>query len=162
MTGASARVATVACAVGVLLVAGCDTPGQAQPAARGSRHADVRRVRATGHAGRYTFRVTVKSPDTGCERYADWWEVVRPDGTLVYRRILHHSHPKEQPFTRAGGPVPVQPDDTLIVRAHLHPGGYGGRALAGTIADGFTPKKLDPAFGKGLERAEPQPQGCLH
>lgn len=50
--------------------------------------AEVSEVKATGQANKYTFAVTVKSPDTGCDRYADWWEVITPEGELIYRRVL--------------------------------------------------------------------------
>ena len=50
--------------------------------------AKVTEVTATGSANNYTFAVTVSSPDTGCDRYADWWEVVTPEGELIYRRVL--------------------------------------------------------------------------
>jgi hypothetical protein len=61
-------------------------------------------VEVTGEPGARAFTVTVRSPDTGCERYADLWEVVSTDGDLRYRRVLAHSHVDEQPFTRSGGP----------------------------------------------------------
>jgi hypothetical protein len=49
------------------------------------------------------FRVTatVRSADTGWERYADAWEVRAPDGTVLGTRVLAHPHVDEQPFTRS-------------------------------------------------------------
>ena len=82
--------------------------------------ADVIRVSTSGSPGSYNFQVTVESPDTGPQNYADWWEVVSPQGTAIYRRVLLHDHVGEQPFTRSGGPVNVQPDETVIVRAHMN------------------------------------------
>ncbi|MCB9681766.1 MAG: hypothetical protein H6733_09865 [Alphaproteobacteria bacterium] len=124
-------------------------------------HADVTAVEVTGAAGAYTFSVTVHSPDTGCDRYADWWEVVRDDGTLAFRRILNHSHPSEQPFRRSGAPIAVQADETLWVRAHLHPGGYGGAVLTGTAAGGFAVATPTEGFAAALETVEPLPVECL-
>ncbi len=60
--------------------------------------AEVSEVEATGQANNYTLAVTVSSPDTGCDSYADWWEVITPEGELLYRRVLLHSHVDEQPF----------------------------------------------------------------
>jgi hypothetical protein len=122
--------------------------------------ADVVEVAVSGQPGTYTFAVTVRSPDAGCERYADWWEVALADGTLVHRRILAHSHVEEQPFTRSSGPVAVSADDEIIVRAHLAPGGYGGRALGGSVGGGFVETTLDAGWGAALESVAPQPDGC--
>ncbi|MEM7135611.1 MAG: hypothetical protein AAF500_03480, partial [Myxococcota bacterium] len=99
--------------------------------------AKVVSVQASGASGAYTFSVTVSSPDTGCDQYADWWEVLTPDGTLLYRRILQHSHVDEQPFTRSGGPVDATASDRVIVRAHMNPTGYGGAAFSGSVDSGF-------------------------
>jgi hypothetical protein len=123
--------------------------------------ADVLRVVAQGKPGAYTLAVTVKSPDRSCDQYADWWEVVSPDGRLLFRRVLMHSHPEEQPFTRPGGPVPISAEQTVIVRAHLHPTGYGGAALRGSVAKGFeTWSEAPPDFAAGLAREKPLPTEC--
>jgi hypothetical protein len=115
----------------------------------------VRAVEVQGSAGDYTFSVTVESPDIGCEQYADWWEVVSPDGTeLIYRRILAHPH-DEQPFTRSGGPVLVAADSTVVVRAHMNTVGYGGQALRGTPSAGFSAAELPDDFGEGIDEASP-------
>lgn len=119
-------------------------------------HADVTAVETSGDVGDYTFDVTVESPDTGCDQYADWWEVVAPDGSeLIYRRILAHSHTDEQPFTRSGGPVTIEPDSTVVVRAHMSTVGYGGQALEGSPANGFSVAELPDDFGEGIEEASP-------
>ena len=126
----------------------------------GNNMADVRSVTASGDENRYQFAVEVRSPDTGCEQYADWWEVVSEDGELLYRRILAHSHVSEQPFTRAGGPVAIDADTSVIVRAHMHPGGYGGAALRGSVSAGFEAIQLAPDFAIHLNQIEPLPSGC--
>jgi hypothetical protein len=69
--------------------------------------ADVVDVSVSGDVGSYIFAVTIASPDSGCAQYADWWEVLGADGSLLYRRVLLHSHVTEQPFVRTGGPVPA-------------------------------------------------------
>lgn len=126
-------------------------------------HADVVAVATKEVPKGYRFLVTVRSPDTGCDRYADWWEVLGEDGSLLYRRILVHSHVDEQPFERRGGPVDIAEDTRVYVRAHLHPSGYGGRVLVGTPVEGFTDATdFDSATFAAVEAAPPQPDGCRH
>ena len=123
---------------------------------------NVEAVAATGDPGAYTFAATLSSPDVDCDQYADWWEVLTPAGTLVYRRILDHSHAHEQPFTRDGGPVKVTATDPLIVRGHFHPTGYGGAAMSGSVAKGFvSAPEIDKDFAPGVESKDPQPKKCL-
>ncbi len=121
---------------------------------------DVVAVQTSGSPGAYEFNVTVKSPDTGCQQYADWWEVVSTDGKLLYRRVLLHSHVTEQPFTRSGGPVPIQADTIVWVRAHMNTGGYGGMAFKGSVRSGFKPAALNPGFSAGLASQPPLPDDC--
>ena len=83
-----------------------DTPPR-ETAPQVSDGADVQAVSATGEDGAWVFSVTLLSPDVDCSRYADWWELVDPNETLVYRRVLNHSHAEEQPFERSGDPVDV-------------------------------------------------------
>lgn len=140
------------------------TPPEGEPDTR--PRADAVSVDVSGSPGAYTFSVGIRSDETGCERYADWWEVLRPDGALVYRRILGHSHVDEQPFIRSGGPIPVRADDEVLVRAHLRPNGveapgvYRGAALRGTASGGFEATELEPGFASELETAAPQPGSC--
>ncbi len=117
-------------------------------------------VTITGDSGNYNLSVTLESPDTGCDQYADWWEVFTPDETLIYRRILAHSHVDEQPFTRSGGPVAVAADQEIIVRAHMNNLGYGTQVYRGTIGEGLTQVTLPIEVGAELETTEPLPQNC--
>ena len=125
--------------------------------------AKVENVVVSGTEGKYNFAVTIKSPDTGCDQYANWWEVISADGnTLLYRRILAHSHVGEQPFTRSGGTISIDASTEVIVRAHMYPEGYGeGKiAMKGSVANGFYAFSVDSAFGDDLEEVDPQPDGC--
>ncbi|MBC8280381.1 MAG: hypothetical protein H8E48_06310 [Chloroflexi bacterium] len=122
--------------------------------------ANVVAVSVSGNSGNYSLSVTVESPDIGCHSYADWWEVVSDDGELLTRRVLLHSHVGEQPFTRSGGPLNVQPDDTLIVRAHMSETGYGGSVMRGTVAGGFSIVDISPDFASNLENQSPLPSSC--
>jgi len=122
--------------------------------------ADVLSVQVSGDAGAYMLSVEISSPDTGCEQYADWWEVIDEDGYLIYRRILAHSHVGEQPFTRSGGPVPIEAETVVWIRAHMNPGGYGSSVLQGSVQNGFFPAVLSPDFAADLEESPPLPESC--
>jgi hypothetical protein len=137
-------------------------PPTSPPAGSGTGLADVVSVEVSGDPGAYRFRVAVRSPDTGCEQYADWWEVVGEEGALIYRRVLLHSHVGEQPFARAGSPVPFEADRVVYVRAHMHPAGYGGAAFQGSVQAGLAPVELRADFAAGLADEEPLPQGCAY
>ena len=136
-----------------------DPDGDADPAPP-SVVADVIEVSVSGVAGAYSFSVTVASPDSGCSQYADWWEVATEEGELAYRRVLLHSHVTEQPFRRSGSPVDIEAEQTVWVRAHMHPDGYGGQALRGSVSAGFEPRDLDHTFAADLATQDPLPQGC--
>ena len=82
--------------------------------------------------------------------------------TLIYRRILGHSHVDEQPFARSGGKVVITANTEVIIRAHMHPTGYGAGKIAmkGSVASGFTVIDIAAEFGDDLEGVSPQPSGC--
>lgn len=122
--------------------------------------ANVTDVSVSGSAGAYQLSVTIASPDLGCDQYADWWEVLDTEGNMLYRRILAHSHIEEQPFTRSGGPVAIATDQRITIRAHMHPSGYGGQALQGSVTAGFAEVDLAAEFASQLAEQAPLPQGC--
>jgi hypothetical protein len=124
--------------------------------------ANVTAVSATGTQGTYRFFVTVKSDETGCEQFANWWEVLNAKGELLYRRILVHSHPDTQPFTRSGGRVDIKEDELVYVRAHMNSLGYVGDVLVGSIAKGFVISTTTPNFSSKIETQKPLPTGCLY
>lgn len=150
------------CALGLLaLTSACGPRRSSAPAAPASGRADVDAVVVSGQPGAWTFAVTIRSPDVGCERYAAWWEVTDAEGrSLHHRRILAHSHKDEQPFTRSGGPVAVAADQELVVRAWLHPDGYGGRAMKGSVESGFQAWTPPEGFGAALAAEGPQVELC--
>lgn len=77
--------------------------------------------------GSWRFEVTVRHGDTGWDHYADNWDVVAPDGTVLATRVLRHPHENEQPFTRSLGGVVVPEDVTAVtIRAHDSVHEYGG------------------------------------
>ncbi|WP_299222513.1 hypothetical protein [uncultured Aquimarina sp.] len=125
-----------------------------------SANADVTNVSVTGEENNYTFSVEIKSPDLGCNQYADWWEIVSEDGTLLYRRILGHSHVNEQPFIRSGGPVNIAKDKIVYIRAHMNNQGYGNVVFKGSVSVGFSQETLETTFASELETTAPLPNGC--
>ncbi len=147
----------------LVLALACGSPAAESP--REGPHppvADVVSVLATGEPGAYRFEVGIESPDEGCRQYADWWEVVNEEGRLVHRRVLGHSHVTEQPFVRAGGPLAVEADTVVWVRAHMHPTGYGGAAFKGSVRDGFAAAELPATFASELADRPPRPPDCAN
>lgn len=122
--------------------------------------ANVTAVSTSGTSGVYTFAVTLKSDEIGCAQYADWWEVLSLKGELLYRRILVHSHPDTQPFTRSGGPVNIEKDSIVYIRAHMNKLGYVGDVFKGSVAHGFKHATELPTFSQKLEIQNPLPNGC--
>lgn len=93
--------------------------------------ADVMEVKvAREPAGTYHFEVTVRHADEGWEHYADRWEIVAPDGSVLATRPLRHPHVDEQPCTRDLGGVRI-PDGIrrVTVRAHDSRHGTGGKEV---------------------------------
>ena len=93
--------------------------------------ADVVGVEARQAAdGTWRFDVTVAHADEGWDHYADRWEVVAPDGTVLGTRVLHHPHVDEQPFTRSLSGVVIAEDiDTVTVRAGDSVHDFGGAEI---------------------------------
>ncbi|MEO1400516.1 MAG: hypothetical protein AAFV72_04595 [Cyanobacteria bacterium J06635_1] len=136
-----------------------------------------------GQPDNYTFTATIQSPDQDCERHADWWEVLTPDGILIKRQLVDKVHKTERPFSSTMPSVKIQPDQAVIVRAHFNgtyfsgpdplvderffsghrKSGYTDQALLGSIADGFKSVRLSENFAKGLENKEPlpDPEACV-
>ena len=82
--------------------------------------------------GSWNFSVTLEHEDTGWEDYADGWDVLLSDGTVLkpnpdvpFTRLLVHPHENEQPFTRAQSNIVVPAGvSTVYVRAHELVEGY--------------------------------------
>lgn len=90
----------------------------ATPAIAGE--ADVLAVEAApADDGTWRFEVTVRHADAGWEHYADRWEILAPDGTVLAERVLLHRHDDEQPFTRDLPGVRI-PDGVASVRVRAH------------------------------------------
>ena len=99
--------------------------------------ADVVGVRISQRGDSYHFSVTVRHADAGWEHYANNWEIVMPDGTVLGTRVLAHPHDNEQPFTRSLGSVRIPDGVTKVrVRAHDKVHGHGGREMEVDIKTG--------------------------
>jgi hypothetical protein len=93
--------------------------------------ADVVAAKVDHRSGRiYDFDVTVRSNDSGWDRYADRIEILGPDGKVLGIRVLEHPHEQEQPFTRdvSGVEIPRGIDEVTI-RARFKPVGFDGAVL---------------------------------
>ena len=93
--------------------------------------ADVTDAKVMHRSGRiYDFDVTVRSRDTGWDRYADRIDVLGPDGAVLGTRVLEHPHEDEQPFTRDvyGVTIPGSVGEVTL-RAHFKPVGFDGAVL---------------------------------
>ena len=105
-------------------------------------NADVVKVQARNTApGEWSFSVTIAHPDSGWEDYANGWDVVLPDGTVVkpaaseaFTRTLWHPHVNEQPFTRSQSGVKIPAGvKQVTVRAHDIRDGFGGKTVSFTL-----------------------------
>lgn len=126
-------------------------PSDPQPSSDSAANADVVFVKAVQDTeGSWNFQVTVEHPDTGWEDYADGWDVLLPDGTVLlpdpespFTRLLLHPHENEQPFTRSQSGIQIPAGvDQVRVRAHDLVDGFGGKEV--TVY-------LDQSQGPGFE-----------
>ncbi len=80
--------------------------------------------------GTYNFSVTLKHADKSWEHYANLWQVETLQGELIAKRVLHHPHISEQPFTRSlsGVSIPSELKQVVIV--------------AGCTVEGINSKKV--------------------
>lgn len=86
--------------------------------------------------GTYTFDATVAHADTGWKHYADKFEVLGPDGTVLGTRVLFHPHVGEQPFTRSLSGVRIPAGVTEVtVRAHDSVHGDGTKVFRVKLPD---------------------------
>lgn len=80
--------------------------------------------------GTYRFDVTVRHDDAGWEHYADKWQVLDAEGTVLGERVLFHPHDTEQPFTRSQSGIEIPAGtQSVIVRARDKEHGWGGAEL---------------------------------
>lgn len=94
--------------------------------------ADVIEVAIERTAGNtFHFDVTVGHDDEGWNHYADRWDVLAPDGTVLGTRTLYHPHVDEQPFTRSLSGVQIPAYINIVtIRAHDSVHGYGHKTVS--------------------------------
>lgn len=138
----------------ITLICGCSaavTPTATPEPPSNAADAHVTFVRAVQtDTATWTFHVTVAHADTGSDDYANGWDVVLADGTVVKRnaddpftRLLAHPHENEQPFTRSQSNLAIPAETTYVtVRAHDLVDGFGGDDvrvdLSAEAGDNFT------------------------
>lgn len=85
--------------------------------------------------GIYTVSATVRSADTGWDKYADRW-IVEGGGELLAERVLTHPHEMEQPFTRSlsGVSIPSEVDE-VVIAAHDSVSGFCGETVTVSVPD---------------------------
>ena len=129
--------------VGILTLVACSPAGTspaggtgAPTTVRGEACADVIDVDITPAGDTFTVAATVRSSDTGWEKYADRWEVRTLDGHVVAVRELAHPHETEQPFTRSlsGVAIPAYVGE-VEVWAHDSVAGFCGRPFRVTVPE---------------------------
>lgn len=92
-------------------------------------------ARATGERV-YTFSATVRHADAGWDHYADRWQVLTPDGTVLGERVLLHPHDSEQPFTRSLSGVAIPPEiEVVTIRAGDSVHDFGGAEICITLSE---------------------------
>lgn len=83
--------------------------------------------------GSWRITATVRSGDTGWDKYADEW-TVHGGGELLGTRVLDHPHETEQPFTRSLDGVIIPPEILEVeVTARDSVNGYCGEAYLVTL-----------------------------
>lgn len=82
----------------------------------------------------YDIAVTVQHQDAGWDHYANRWEVLDENGTVLGTRTLHHPHVNEQPFTRVLPGLVIPADiKKVTIRAHDSVHNYGGKRVTATL-----------------------------
>ena len=126
----AARAALLGAAAVAVVAASCAAPSQPEDSAPAERCADVIAATIEPSSGRFDVTATVRSADTGWERYADEWNVRTESGDVLGTRTLAHPHVDEQPFTRSlrGVSIPASVA-SVVVAARDSVVGYCGATV---------------------------------
>jgi hypothetical protein len=67
----------------------------------------------------WSASVTLRHADTGWKHFADAWRIVDESGKELGKRVLHHPHENEQPFTRSLHNIKITPETRFVyIEAH--------------------------------------------
>lgn len=118
------------------------------------REANVVAVEWRVMNGVHRFDVTLYHDDDGEEGRADWWQIETPDGTVLGRRELLHSHGTRE-FTRSLSLDLPDGVTCVVVRGHDQTHGFGGQAMVVNLRTEETTSvrqgaNLDPDVADGI------------
>lgn len=90
--------------------------------------ADVIDVEVRYNGGN-SFQVitTLEHADTGWKHYANGWEILDESGKVIGKRVLHHPHVNEQPFSRSHTLDIPATVNTITIRGIDSVHGIGGK-----------------------------------
>lgn len=92
------------------------------------------------------FSVTVRHADTGWDHYANRYEIVAPDESVIGTRILRHPHIEEQPFRRSLARIRIPHEIVSVeVRAGDLEHGLGGQTISVAIPHEKPEPSTEPA-----------------
>lgn len=78
----------------------------------------------------WAVNVTLQHEDTGWQHYADQWRIVDSKGWVLAKRVLHHPHVEEQPFTRGLSHVQIPEQmQTVFIEARDNVHGWSSQRL---------------------------------
>jgi len=116
--------------IAVLLASVCLTPLLYSGGSALAGEADViaAEISSLGD-GRYRIDATVLHADEGWDHYANRWDVLAPDGTVLGSRELAHPHENEQPFTRSLTLILPAGTTLVTLQANDSVHGLGGKVF---------------------------------
>lgn len=87
------------------------------------------KIKALGN-GQFRIDATLLHADAGWDHYANRWDVIAPDGTVLGSRVLAHPHDNEQPFTRSLSLSIPETVKTVTIAANDSVHELGGETLS--------------------------------
>jgi hypothetical protein len=114
----------------------------------------------------WMFAATVKSADTGWDRYADQWIVLDGESSSILgTRVLLHPHETEQPFTRSltGVVVPISVDYVEIAARDSVAGFCGSNYTLSLVArPSDSSPVMEPSVAPSISEPTPETSATAH